>query len=261
MNPWRISILAAALLAVAAIAAGAVRTRDIEYMQDGTKLHGHLAWDDAIKGKRPGVLVVHEWWGMNEHARHQAERLARAGYVGFALDMYGDGKVTTHPQDAQAFAAEATKDPAVVAARFDAAREQLERDPHVDPKRIGAIGYCFGGGIVLGMARSGADLGAVATFHGALGTEHPAEPGKVRAPILVMTGTADPFVPPEQVAKFEQEMKAAGANVRIIRYPGAKHAFTNPRAGTYGMPQLAYNANADRKSWAAMLSFLRTHLK
>src|SRR5437870_7079577 len=147
MKRWSTSISVATLFALAsvasivsvtAVASAAVRTREVEYTQDGTPLRGFLAWDDAIKGKRAGVLVVHEWWGMNEHARHQAERLARAGFVGFALDMYGDGKVTTHPKDAQAFAAEATKDPAVVAARFDAAREQLERDPHVDPKRIGA---------------------------------------------------------------------------------------------------------------------------
>jgi len=262
MNSWRISILVAAMVAVAAtMAAAAVKTRDIEYTQDGTTLHGHIAWDDALKGKRPGVLVVHEWWGLNEHARRQAERLARAGYVALALDMYGNGKVATHPQDAQAFAAEATKDPEIVAARFHAARAELEKDPHVDSKRIAAIGYCFGGGIVLGMARSGEDLAAVATFHGALGTDHPAEAGKVKAPILVMTGTADPFVPPDQVAKFEEEMKAAGANVRVIRYPGVKHGFTNPKAGTYGMPQLAYSADADRKSWASMLSFFRNELR
>jgi dienelactone hydrolase len=261
MNGIRISILIASVLAFASVASAAVKTREVEYTQDGTKLHGFIAWNDAIKGKRPGVLVVHEWWGMNEHARRQAERVARAGYVGFALDMYGDGKVTTHPQDAQAFAAEATKDPAVVAARFNAARAQLEADPHVDTKHIGAIGYCFGGGVVLGMARSGADLGAVASFHGALATEHPAEAGKVKAPILVMTGTDDPFVTPDQVTKFEDEMKAAGANFRVIRYPGAKHGFTNPDAAKYGMSQLAYNASADKKSWAAMLSMFKKDLR
>ena len=261
MKPLRVPVLVAALLAVATVASAAVKTREVEYSQDGTKLHGFIAWDAVLKGKRPGVLVVHEWWGMNEHARRQAERLARAGFVGFALDMYGDGKVTTHPEDAQAFAAEATKDRAVVAARFDAARAQLEADPHVDARRIGAIGYCFGGSVVLEMARSGADLGAVATFHGSLATEHPAEPGKVRAPILVMTGTADPFVTPDQVAKFESEMKAAGANFRVIRYPGAKHGFTNPDAAKYGMNQLAYDADADRKSWAAMLAMFRKDLR
>ena len=261
MNLGRNSILIAGMLAAATVASAAVQTREVEYTQDGTKLHGFLAWDDAVKGKRPGVLVVHEWWGMNEHSRHQARRLAQAGFVGFALDMYGDGKVATHPQDAQAFSAEATKDPAVVAARFNAAREQLVSDPHVDPKRIGAIGYCFGGGVVLGMARSGADLGAVATFHGALGTDHPAEPGKVHAPILVMTGADDPFVPPDQVAAFEKEMKVAGATFRVIRYPGAKHSFTNPDAAKYGMEQLAYNAEADKKSWAAMVSMFKKTLK
>src|SRR5215510_12877096 len=260
MNAWRF-ILVAATLSIATAAAAAIKTREVDYTQGETKLHGLIAWDDAVQTKRPGVLVVHEWWGMNDYARKQAERLAQAGFVGFALDMYGDGKVTTHPQDAQTFASEATKDPAVVAARFNAGREQLEADPHVDAKHIGAIGYCFGGGVVLGMVRSGVDLGAVATFHGSLATEHPAEPGKVRAPLLVMTGADDPFVPPDQVAKFENEMKAAGANFRVIRYPGARHGFTNPDAASYGMSQLAYNADADKKSWAAMLSMFRKYLK
>jgi len=261
MNSMRITAVVLALLGLASTAFGAVKTREVEYTQDGTKLHGHLAWDAAAKGKRPGVLIVHEWWGLNENTRKQADRLAAAGFVAFALDMYGDGKVATHPQDAQTFAAEASKDFAVESARFEAARAQLVADPHVDPEHIGAIGYCFGGGVVLDMARSGADLDAVATFHGALGTEHPAEPGKVKPPILVMTGTADPFVTAEDVAKFENEMKDAGAHVTIIRYPGAKHAFTNPDAAKYGMSQLAYNADADKKSWAAMLSAFRKELK
>jgi dienelactone hydrolase len=261
MTRWRISILVAALLALATVASAAVKTREVDYTQDGTKLHGVIAWDDAIPGKRPGVLVVHEWWGMNEHARQQAERLARAGFVGFALDMYGDGRLATHPQDAQAFAAEATKDPAVMAARFHAARAQLEADPHVDARHIGAIGYCFGGGVVLDMARAGEPLGAVATFHGSLATDHPAAKGSIKAPILVMTGAADPIVTADQVSAFEKEMKAAGADFRIIRYPGAKHSFTNPDAASHGMPQLAYNAAADRKSWAAMLEMFRKDLK
>ena len=168
-----------------------VKTRELEYRQDGTVLQGFIAWDDAGRGKRPGVLVVHEWWGHNEHARNQARRLAEAGYVGFALDMFGKGKVTTHPQEAQAFVSEVTKDPAVLAARFNAALEQLKRDPHVDPRRIAAIGYCFGGAVVLDMARAGADLAAVVTFHGALATKTPAQPGKVKARILVLTGGAE----------------------------------------------------------------------
>src|SRR5438094_3745353 len=234
-----------------------VKTREIEYRQDGTVLQGFVAWDDAARGKRPGVLVVHEWWGHNEHARNQARRLAEAGYVGFALDMFGKGKVTTHPQEAQAFVSEVTKDPAVLAARFNAALEQLKRDPHVDPRRLAAIGYCFGGGVVLGMARSGADLAAVVTFHGSLETRSPAQPGKVKARVLVLAGGADPFVPPEQVEAFRKEMQAAGAHFEIVTYPGAKHGFTNPDAAEYGMPQLAYDADADRQSWAAMLQVFR----
>jgi dienelactone hydrolase len=234
-----------------------VKTRELEYRAGDTALQGFIAWDDAARGRRPGVLVVHEWWGMNEHARNQARRLAEAGYVGFALDMYGKGKVTTHPQDAQAFVSEVTKDPAVLAARFNAALEQLKRDPHVDTTRIAAIGYCFGGAVVLGMARSGADLAAVVTFHGALATTSPGQPGKVKARVLVLAGGADPFVPPEQLEAFKREMQAAGARFDVITYPGAKHGFTNPAAATYGMPQLAYDAAADRESWAAMLKLFK----
>ena len=199
-----------------------VKTRELEYRQGETVLQGFIAWDDAVRGKRPGVLVVHEWWGHNVHARHQARRLAEAGYIGFALDMFGKGKVATHPQDAQAFVNEVTKDPAVLAARFNAALEQLKRDPHVDTTRLAAIGYCFGGAVV-----------------------------------LVLTGGADPFVPPEQVEAFKREMQAAGVRVEVISYPGAKHGFTNPDAGQYGMAQLAYDAEADRQSWAAMLKLFK----
>ena len=252
--------LAAAVLTQAAPRAR-VQTREVEYRQGDTVLKGFIAWNDAARGRRPGVLVVHEWWGLNEHARNQARRLAEAGYVGFALDMYGNGKVTTHPQDAQAFVAEVTKDPAVLAARFNAALDELKRDRHVDTTRLAAIGYCFGGSVVLGMARSGADLAAVVTFHGALATQTQAQPGKVKARILVLAGGADPFVPPEQVEAFRKEMQAAGARFEVVTYAGAKHGFTNPDAASYGMPQLAYDAAADRQSWAAMLKLFREVLR
>ena len=246
-----------AVLLTLSAGSATVKTREIEYRQGETVLQGFIAWDDAAPGKRPGVLVVHEWWGHNEHARNQARRLAEAGYVGFALDMYGKGKVTTHPQDAQAFVSEVTKDPAVLAARFNAALEQLKRDPHVDTTRIAAIGYCFGGAVALDMARAGTPLAAVVTFHGALATKTPAQPGKIKARILVLAGGADPFVPPEQIEGFKREMQAAGARFEVIVYPGAKHGFTNPNAGQYGMPQLAYDAQADRESWAAMLKLFK----
>ncbi|MGD8869282.1 MAG: dienelactone hydrolase family protein [Gemmatimonadales bacterium] len=233
-----------------------IQTREIEYQYGETPLQGFIAWDAAKPGKRPGVLVVHEWWGHNQHARNQARRLAEAGYVGFALDMYGKGKLAKHPEDAQAMATEATEDPSVAMGRFNAALEQLKQDPHVDPERIAAIGYCFGGGIVLSMARAGADLDAVASFHGAMPTSPPVDSGTVKARVLVLAGAADPLVPPERVTAFADEMKAAGARIDVISYPGAQHSFTNPEADERGIDGLAYNAEADRQSWAALLEML-----
>ncbi len=250
--------VAAVLVTVAASsAAGAVKTREITYSQDGTTLKGMMAWDDAKAGKRPGVLVVHEWWGMNDHARNAARKLAEAGYVGFALDMYGNGKTTTHQHDAEAMMNAAMKDPAVIAARFNSALAQLKQDPHVDPTKIAAIGYCFGGAVVLNMARAGEDLAGVVSFHGLLAAQKPAEKGKVHAQILALAGADDPFVPPDQVEAFKKEMDAAGVKYNLVVYPGAKHAFTNPNAAQYGMPQLAYNADAAKKSWAEMEKFLK----
>jgi dienelactone hydrolase len=235
-----------------------VKTQEIEYQVGDTPLLGFLAYDDAQKTKRPGILVVHEWWGMNDHARNQATRLAKAGYVAFALDMYGKGKITTHPKDAQAFMEQATKDPAAVAARFNAALEILKKQPQVNPDDIAAIGYCFGGGVVLAMARGGADLDAVATFHGHLAPEGPiAEKGKVKARILVQTGGADPMVPKDSVDAFQKEMKDADVKAEIIVYPKAKHSFTNPNAAKAGMDALAYDADADKRSWDALLKFLK----
>lgn len=252
---------AAMLAGVLATAShAAVHSRVVEYEAGGVPLRGYLAWNDAAKGRQPGVIVVHEWWGHNAHARHAADKLASAGYVAFALDMYGKGKVTTHPDSAQAFAAEAMKDAEAIPTRFDAALAQLKADPRVDTTRIGAIGYCFGGAVVLGMARAGENLKAVGTFHGALATQHPAQPGKVKAKLLIQTGGADPMVTADVVAAFEKEMTAAGANFRIITYPGAKHSFTNPRADSSGVPGLAYNASADQKSWAELLKFFKKEL-
>jgi len=253
--------LATTLIGVLATPSHAtVKSRVVDYEAGGVPLQGYLAWDDATKGRRPGVLVVHEWWGHNQHARNAADKLAKAGYVAFALDMYGKGKVTTHPDSAQAFAAEAMKDATAIPGRFHAALAVLKADSHVDGSRIGAIGYCFGGAVVLDMARAGEDLKAVGTFHGALATQHPAEPGKVKAKLLVQTGTEDPMVNAAAVAAFEKEMKAAGASLRVIRYPGAKHSFTNPNADKSGVPGLAYNASADQKSWAELIAFFKKEL-
>jgi dienelactone hydrolase len=233
-----------------------IQTRELEYRQGEQTLKGYVAWDAARPARRPGVLVVHEWWGHNEHARHQARRLAESGYVGFAVDMYGDGKATTHPDTARTFMTAAMSDPAGMAARFNAALAQLRQDPNVDPQRIAAIGYCFGGAVVLSMARSGADLAAVASFHGALLTSPPVDSGAVKARVLVLTGAADPMVPAEQVEAFTGQMRAAGASIEVVSYPGVQHSFTNPRADSVGMDGLAYDAEADRQSWEALLRLL-----
>lgn len=244
-------------LLLASAAPAAVQTRVVDYEAGGTPLQGMIAWNDATAGKRPGVLVIHEWWGHNPHARKQAERLAEAGYVAFALDMFGKGKVTTHPADAKAFVAEATSDPARLRARFDAALAVLKQDPRVDPEKIAVVGYCFGGTVALNMARAGADVDAVIALHAGLKLSVPAEPGKVKARILVLTGGADPMVPPEQVQAFEQEMRAAGANVEVVTYPDAKHGFTNPDADKAGIPAVGYDAKADQESWQQLTGLLK----
>ncbi len=254
--------IARALIAASALAAWSasaeVKTREITYTHDKTQLQGFIAWDDAVKGKRPGVLVIHEWWGHNQHARNQAVRLAKAGYVGFALDLYGKGKLAEHPKDAQAMSSALMKDPAVVKARFDAALAELKKDPNVDPKKIGVVGYCMGGAVALQMAREGEDLQAIATFHASLAApEKPAAKGAVKPRILVNTGAADPFVPPAAVDAFKKEMADAGARAEVVSYPTAKHGFTNPDAGKHGMDALAYDAAVDKASWEASMKMFK----
>jgi dienelactone hydrolase len=237
-------------------AAPNIQTREVEYRSGETVLKGYIAWDSSRAGTRPGVLVVHEWWGENEHVREQARRLAEAGYVGFAVDMFGNGMHTAHPDSAQKFMNAALSDTTALLARFAAARQELLKDPHVDPERIGAIGYCFGGAVVLTEAQHGADLDAVVSFHGAI-IPAKIDSGAVKARVLVLTGADDPMIPATAVENFRRGMTAAGANFQIVVYPGAKHSFTNPFADSVGMPQLAYNADAAQKSWAAMLALFR----
>jgi dienelactone hydrolase len=230
-----------------------VETREFDYQSpDGAALQGFMAWDAAKQGTRPGILVVHEWWGHNELARHQARRLAEAGYVAMALDMFGKGKVTTHPEEAQAFVNDVVKDPALTEGRFLAALEQLKRDPHVDSTHVGAVGYCFGGMVVLSMARAGLPLDAVSAIH-ALMPEGPVDSGKVRARVLVANGEADPFVPLDKVTAFKQAMEKAGARIEVMTFPGAKHGFTNQRAASFGMDALVYDGHADTASWEATI--------
>ena len=255
MLRWLTGIL---FVVLSSTALAAVKGEEVQYQDDGVTLKGYLAYDDAIKDKRPGILVVHEWWGHNDYTRKRARMLAEMGYTALAVDMYGDGKQANHPEDAKKFSGALFADHAVLRARFQAAEKFLKKHKTVDRKRIGAIGYCLGGGVVLEMARAGENLVGVASFHGGLGTPSPAQKGKVKAQVLVLNGAADSFVTAEQIENFKKEMETAGVKYRFINYPGAKHSFTNPDADKYAeqfkMP-IAYNAEADKQSWAEMSKF------
>ena len=238
--------------------------KTVEYSAQGVVMKGYLAYNESIKGKRPGVLVVHEWWGLDDYARKRARMLAGLGYTALAVDMYGEGKVASHPDDAGRFASEIMKNFDVAKTRFMAAMDFLKQQETIDPTRIAAIGYCFGGGVVLNMAREGVDLKGVASFHGGLTPVKPAQPGSVKTKILVLNGGADKFTTPEQIKAFKEEMKAAGADFKFISYPGATHSFTNPEADVWGKKfnlPVAYNANADKKSWDELKKFLKMVFK
>lgn len=258
MKPAGIALLM--LLTMILTAHAEVRHEEVTYSANGLTMKGYLAYDDAIKGKRPGVLVVHEWWGHNEYARKRARMLAELGYTALAVDMYGDGKQAAHPGDAQKFAGEVMQNMDAAKARFVAAFDLLKKHKTVDGSRIAAIGYCFGGGVVLHAARWGLDLKGVVSFHGSYGTQTPAQAGKVKAAVLVCHGGADPFVTEEQVAALKKEMADAKVDFQFNSYEGAKHSFTNPDADEYGKKfnlPLAYNKMADEKSWDDMKQFFK----
>lgn len=256
-----IRILSITLLCLISFWAHAeIQTQEIKYQIGEDKFTGYLAYDDAISGKRPGILVLHEWWGHNAYARKRADMLAKLGYTALALDMYGTGKVANHPDDAKKFMQAVVSNPSAAEKRFTAAHEILLKHSTTDKTKTAAVGYCMGGGIALHMARAGKDLNGVVSFHGSLGTKTPAEAGRVKAKILVLTGAADPFIPEEQVKAFKEEMEAASVDYELISYPGVKHSFTNPQADSvaekFDMP-LAYDAAADKDSWERMQLFLK----
>ena len=255
MNPFKWLAALAAVIAAPVIAA--VEERNIT-LPNGLGSAVVYVASNAQPG--PGVIVVHEWWGLNDYARDRARQLAEAGHTAIAVDMYGHGRVADHPKDARGFMEAALAEPEKLNARFAAARNALMAETSVDAARIYAIGYCFGGAVVLNQARMGVDLAGVASFHGPLGTTIPAGPGKVKARILVATGGADPMVPPEQVGGFVTEMSQAGAEFSLLSFPGVLHSFTSPAATAVGrehdMP-FAYDQHADEQSWAALMDFIR----
>ncbi len=252
----KIMILALGLAAILAIpAVAAIKSEFVEYKQGETVLEGYLVYDDAIKGQRPGVLVIHQWLGLTDNEKMRANMLAEMGYIAFAVDIYGKG---IRPKESSAAGAEAgkyRKDLPLFRERINAGLQTLLKNPNVDPKRVAAIGYCFGGGAALELARSGANIAGVVSFHGSLTTTMPAVAGKVPAKVLVCHGADDPFVPMKDVEGFLDEMRAAGADYQFIAYSGAVHAFTQNEAGNDNSKGAAYNEKADKRSWQAMKDF------
>jgi dienelactone hydrolase len=252
-------------LSFAIPAFGAIREEPVTYKDGTTEMKGFIVYDDAVAGKRPGIVLVHEWWGITKHVHGEAGKFAAQGYTAFIADMFGEGKTADNPKDAGALSGGVMKDPHAMQSRFNAARETLAKHQTVDPTRIGAVGYCFGGAVVLNMARAGADLVGVATFHGSLDANVPAPaPGTVKAKVLVLNGADDPFVKPEAIDTFKKEMDAAKVGYKFVNYRGAVHAFTNPEATEAGKKfnlPLAYNAEADKESKAEAAKFFQDVFK
>ena len=231
-----------------------MRIEDIEYTVEGTTMVGHLAIDGDQDEQRPGVLVCHEGGGLDDHAKGRAERLAGLGYAAFALDYLGGGRPLERDQMMERLGplmADSDRIRLLGRAGLDVLLAQRE----VDPSKVAAIGYCFGGTMALELARAGTDLACVVGFHSGLQTSAPAATGDVKAPVLVCIGAEDPIVPPDQRAAFEEEMRAAGVDWRLVLYGGAAHSFTNPNAARMAMPGIEYNERADRRSWREMIDF------
>ncbi len=242
--------------AAAGARGAAVHTGELVYEHAGARCSGYIAWPEDAAGPRPGVLVVHEWWGLNDFARQQARRLAELGYVALAADMYGDGKATADPQEAARLAGELRADAALWRGRAQAAYEALRRHEKVDSQRLAAIGFCFGGSTVIELACAGVELDGVVSFHGGLGAPAAPPAGAVKARVLALHGAADTLVPPEKVAAFEQALTQAGADWQLVVYSGARHSFTNPDADRMQAPGIGYDRNAAERSWRQMKLFL-----
>ncbi len=235
-------------------------TKEVPYEHDGTKLVGYLAYDDKYDTPRPGVLVVHEWWGLNDYARKRTEMLAELGYVAFALDMYGE-KVTEHPKEAGEWSGEIRSNVKQWRERALSGLKVLTEQKNVDYQNIAAIGYCFGGSTVLQMAFAGEPLKAVVTFHGGLVVPSEEEAEGIKTAVLVCHGASDSFIPEKTAQEFREALTKADVDWMMVYYANAKHGFTNPGADEYGLPPLGYNKKADKRSWTDMQDFLKEKLK
>ncbi len=229
-------------------------TQTVEYQQGDTMLEGYLAYDDAVAGKRPGVLVVHQWLGLTDYEKHRAEQLAALGYVAFCADIYGKGVRPKDTSEAGALAGKYKGDRALLRTRVNAGLDVLEKNPLVDTAHIAAIGYCFGGTAVIELARSGANIAGVVSFHGGLDSPTPADGKNIKCKVSVQAGADDPFQKPEDLAAFESEMRDAKVDWEITFYGGAVHSFTQPDPG-FVNPGARYNEKADKRSWQAMKNF------
>jgi dienelactone hydrolase len=230
---------------------------NITYEGDGTTMHAYVAYDSAKQGQRPAVIVIHEWWGLNDYAKRRARELADLGYIAMAIDLYGNGLTADNPDSAGKYATPFYQQPDMMQRRFDAALAKLKTYPQTDASKVGAIGYCFGGAQVLNLARLGEDLKGVVSFHGNL-LGVPLDTNKLKAAILVCHGNADPYVPVSEVQKFVKQMDAASVDYTFKGYDDATHAFTNPDATAMGEKfnmQIKYNAPADTASWNDMKAF------
>ncbi len=259
MKPY-VFAAATALFLISQTAKAALVTKEVVYKDGATELTGYLVYDDAFQGSLPGVMVVHEWWGHNDYVRNRADQLAALGYVAFAADMYGTGKLATTPDEAKALSKPFYDDRKLMQSRAAAGLAILAAEPKVLKENIGVIGYCFGGTVALEVARSGADVDGVVSFHGGLGTTSPAQKGVVKARVLALNGKADSMVPESEKMGFVEEMTNAGVDFKSMDYPDAKHAFTNPAATETGKKfglDVAYNEEADKNSWAEMREFFK----
>jgi len=254
------ALLIALILLVSLPAQATIVSRAVEYKQGDTVLKGYLAHDDAKAGKRPGVLVVHEWWGLNDYVRSRVNKLAQLGYVAFALDMYGKDVWTTDPNKAKELMGHLVGSP-LLRERANAGLAILRKNQLVDPKRIAAIGYCFGGTTVLELAYSGADVAGVASFHGGLTAPQPEDEGRIKAKVLVLHGADDGFISAEKITAFQEGMRKAGADWQMVYFGGAVHSFTNPGADKVGIKGIAYNKKADERSWRYMQAFFKEIFK
>jgi len=255
MNSARAGMIIALGLTIVAPAGAKLHQQTVDYHQGGTALSGYLACDDSFPGLRPAVLVFHHWMGIDQYIKDRTDQLARMGYVAFAADIYGKGVRPTNSNEASALASKYRNDRELMRKRAQAALDTLRRMPCVDIKRIAAIGYCFGGGVALELARGGADIAGVASFHGTLDTPHPEDAKNIKAKVLVMQGTDDPVAPLKQIGALEDEMRNAGVDYQVNLYGGAVHSFTMPTAGNDPKTGNAYNPEADRRSWQAMKDF------